>query len=41
MNVPRGRKVFGNREFFINAMNYLLDDKSRVRSVFVPSGFIN
>jgi ABC-type uncharacterized transport system involved in gliding motility auxiliary subunit len=23
-------KIFGNREFFINAMNYLLDDKSLI-----------
>lgn len=25
-----GAKIFGNREFFINAMNYLLDDKSLI-----------
>lgn len=25
-----GAKIFGNREFFINAMNYLLDDKALI-----------
>jgi ABC-2 type transport system permease protein len=25
-----GAKVYGNREFFVNAMNYLLNDKSLI-----------